>query len=202
MEYDLRRAGGSGLYPPHPDREFEGRPPPDAASTDIAVQNAIATINSIMNEDRRRANIDTLPDLAPQVALQSVQPHAKKKPQKAKAAPKARVGFWSRLRAFRPEPRHATWALVFAAVLIWPRAVLIVGFALFCLALIGVAIFGPERMTGLRDRLRGGAEIALPQIGIGRLRDIVARLRAAREVEPDPFEGRPDPFERIARDPH
>jgi hypothetical protein len=200
MEYDLRRAGGAGLYPPHPDREFEGHPPPDAASTDIAVQNAIATINTIMNEDRRRANIDTLPDLAPQVALRSVQPHTKKKPQTAKAAPKARVGLWSRLWAFRPDARHATWALVFAAVLIWPRAVLIVGFALFCLALIGVAIFGPERMTDLRDRLRGDAEIALPKIRIGRLRGVLARLRAAREVEPDPFEGRPDPFERIARD--
>jgi len=200
MEYDLRRAGGAGLYPPHPDREFEGHPPPDAASTDIAVQNAIATINTIMNEDRRRANIDTLPDLAPQVALRSVQPHSKKKSQKAKAAPKARVGLWARLRAFRPEPRHVTWVLVFAAVLIWPRAVLIVGFALFCLALIGVAIFGPERMTGLRDRLRGDAEIVMPKIRIGRLRGFLARLRAAREVEPDPFEGRPDPFERIARD--
>ena len=201
MEYDLRRAGGSGLYPPHPEREFEGRPPPDAASTDLAVQNAIATINSIMNEDRRRANIDTLPDLAPQVALRSVQPHAKKKPQKVKAASKARVSVGAWLRAFRPEPRHVSWALVFAAVLIWPRAVLIVGFALFCLALIGVAIFGPERMTGLRDRLRGDTKIALPRIRFGRLRDIAARLRAARDVEPDPFEGRPDPFERIARDP-
>src|SRR6056297_3467115 len=200
MEYDSRRAGGSGLYPPHPDREFEGRPPPDAASTDLAVQNAIATISEIMNEDRRRANSDTLPDLAPQVAMHAVQPHAKKKPQKPKAVPKARVGLWSRLRAFRPDARHATWALVFAAVLIWPRAVLIVGFALFCLALIGVAIFGPERMTGLRDRLRGDAEIVMPKIRIGRLRGFLARLRAAREVEPDPFEGRPDPFERIARD--
>ena len=55
-------------------------------------------------------------------------------------------------------------------------------------------------MTDLRDRLRGDAEIALPKIRIGRLRGVLARLRAAREVEPDPFEGRPDPFERIARD--
>lgn len=186
MEHDLHRTVGSVPYPPHPDTEYEGHAPPDAASTELAVRNAITTISEIMVEDRRRRGSDALPELAPPVGMEAVAPRKRRKRRAHSADPRQAAGLRARLGSFRPKAQHLGCGLALASVLLWPRVVLIAAFALFCLTLIGCALFGPERLTGLRDRLRG----------------MLSGLRNRREQTPDPFDGHPDPFERIAKGRH
>ncbi|GAW34448.1 hypothetical protein RA2_01496 [Roseovarius sp. A-2] len=186
MEHDLPRAGAPVPYPPHPDTEYEGHAPADAVSTEIAVRNAITTISEIMAEDRRRRGSEALPELAPPVAMEAVAPRRGRKRRQPAAGPRKGTGLRARILAFRPKPQHLGWALAFAAVLLWPRVVLIAVFAIFCLTLIGCALFGVERLTGLRDRLRG----------------MQGGWRRRQEQAPDPFADHPDPFERIAKELH
>ncbi|WP_454274153.1 hypothetical protein [Roseovarius sp. MBR-154] len=188
-------------YPPHPDTEYEGHAPPDAASTEIAVRNAITTISEIMAEDRRRRGSDALPDLAPPVAMETVAPRKGRKRRAQARNPKQGAGALARIRAFRPKTQHLGWALAFAAVLLWPRVVLIAAFALFCLTLIGGALFGTERFTSLRERLQGFGDLGLSFAGVARLRGMLAGWRRHKEA-PDPFADHPDPFERIAKESH
>jgi len=200
MKHDLSRTVGQVPYPPHPDTEYEGHPPEDAASTELAVRNAIATISEIMVEDRRRRGSETLPELAPQVEMEAVAPRARRgHGRRAGAAPPAQgQGLLARLGALRPKTQHVGWAIAFGAVLLWPKAVLITAFALFCLTLTGFALFGPARMSDLRDRVRRVGDIGLPVSGGVAWRGL---LRRAPDDTPDVFAGRPDPYERIAKDP-
>lgn len=165
--------------------EFEGRAPADAASTEIAVENAKTTIRSLILDDRRVMRRDALPELAPQVEISGLAPLSA-----SHATPTGRKpGLARRLRGMRPAPRHLGWALVFGLVWWQPAVVLIamsIGF--FCV-LIGQAVFGAERMQEMRAR---GAE---------QLSRVTSRLTLRRVPEPDPFADRPDPLERIVSGP-
>lgn len=164
--------------------EYEDRTPEDAATTEIAVRNAVKTIGALMREDRRRRARDGLPeiilpeDMGAEIALAK----ATRAPQR-KAMRKTQ-GLLSRLRGVRPGPVHAAWAVAFGAVLVWPKAVLATMFAGFVICLVGVALFGPE----LLERLRDGV--------LGRLR-WQGRARARRNAETETFDDMPEPFERL-----
>jgi hypothetical protein len=202
MEHDLPRTGAPIPYPSHPDTEYEGHAPADAVSTEIAVRNAIKTISEIMAEDRRRRGSDALPELAPPLALEAAAPRQGRKRRRSTAAPQQGTGLVARMLAFRPKPQHLGWALAFAAVLLWPRVVLIAAFALFCLTVTGCALFGVERLAGLRNRLRGVGALGRISGILARLRGMSAAWHRRREAAPDPFADHPDPFERIAKDLH
>lgn len=179
MEHDRYR-GHAPRDPYFTDvEEFSGRAPADAATTDLAVRNAITTIGALMREERARQNRATFPEIEGQQGLDpSPQPHPGGAVGRATAA----------LSRFRLAPVHGAWAALFVAVLIWPRAVLIAMLAVFVLCLVGVALFGEAR---LRRLLR---DLDL------RARAMLARGRRSRR-EPDPFEDYPDPFERQERAP-
>src|SRR6056297_315375 len=187
MEHDLPRTGAPVPYPSHPDTEYEGHAPADAVSTEIAVRNAITTISEIMAEDRRRRGSDALPELAPPLAMEAAAPRKGRKRRRSTAEPRKGTALGARMLAFRPKPQHLGWALAFAAVVLWPRVVLIAAFALFCLTLIGCALFGVERLAGLRDRLRGVGALGRMSGVLARLRGMSAGLRGRRETAPDPF---------------
>jgi hypothetical protein len=157
--------------------ECECRTPEDAATTEIAVRNAVETIGALMREDRRRRARDGLPDLvlADEMAAQ--------------IAPKRRAsrrtpGTAGRLRGGWPRPAHLAWAAGFGAVLIWPGAVLAAMFAGFVICLVGVALFGPDIFGRLRDAALGASCSQ-------------RRRRARRTDRPEIFEEPLDGHERL-----
>jgi hypothetical protein len=190
METHLPRVPIQKTYFSHHNPELPGRSPVDAVSTEQAVENAMSTIREILTEERRKTRRHVLPDLAPHVAMEHLQPvHAQ--------APKRRGNLLARLKKFRPhalrlKPRHAGWLAAFALVLWQPMPVLIAMFIGFWIVFLGYALFGPERMTHLRTRVTRRIARLLEQ------RRALPELRLRREPEPDVFADRPDPFERIA----
>ncbi|SLN64160.1 hypothetical protein ROG8370_02965 [Roseovarius gaetbuli] len=194
-------------YLPHVESELEGHAPADASSTDEAVENAMATIRDILTEERRTTSRRSLPDLAPGALASHLVARPKRGPQKAKkAAGKLTKTFklggmfksgdpMARLKATRIKPRHALWVLPFGVVMVWPTFVLATLFVGFWLVVLGAAVFGIE---GMKD-LRAKALAVLPD-SWAMPRDWPP-LTLRREVEPDPFEHRPDPFERISLEP-
>lgn len=163
--------------------EFAGHPPADAATTELAVRNAVTTIGMLMRQDRARAQATALPDLATQEAIDA---HPPRRTTHVKRPPASGPGWRERLRKFRPSPVHGAWAAMFLAVLIWPRAVLIAMLAVFVLCLAGVALFGEARLSGVIREL--GAQLAT----------LRARQKRPRR-KADAFEDFPDPFERLDR---
>ncbi|MFU8776822.1 MAG: hypothetical protein ACNA7M_04040 [Roseovarius sp.] len=149
----------------------------------------MTTIREILTEERRKTRRHALPDLAPHVPVEHLEP------VRGRALVR-RIGLLARIKgvAWRPmrrRPRHAGWLAAFALVLWQPLPVLIAMFIGFWLVFIGYALFGPERMTHLRSQLR--ARIS----GVMKQRRRWPELRLRREPEPDVFADRPDPFERI-----
>lgn len=157
--------------------EFAAKPPSDAATTEIAVRNAVTTIGKIMREERAKRRRDGLPVLEDQLVLEAVAP-----PRRKPALPDPGL-LIARLRGWRPRPAHAGWALLFLAVLIWPRAVLIAMLAVFVLCLFGVALFGQQRLQAI------GADLSARVSAI--------RAKLSPEAEDDPFDALPDPFDRL-----
>lgn len=164
--------------------EYEGRAPEDAATTEIAVRNAVETIGELMCEDRRRRARDGLPELAlpDDMAAEIAAAQAARAPRRR--AMRKTPGIPARLRGFRPGPIHAVWAAAFGAVLLWPEAVLVALFAGFVICLAGVALFGPEILERLRDAAVGAVRSRRP-------------ARARRDEEPEMFDEAHDPFERL-----
>lgn len=159
--------------------EFAGHPPADAATTDLAVRNAISTIGALMREERARMNRNAFPEIECQQGLDPAP----------RPGPTGVRGRWRpSLRQFRLKPVHGAWVSLFVAVLLWPRAVLIAMLAVFLICLVGVALFGEARVRWLLRDLDLRARAAL------------ARFRRARR-NPDPFENYSDPFERLERVP-
>ncbi len=66
--------------------EFAAHPPADAATTEIAVRNAVTTINQIMHEERATRRRDGLPALEDQLVLEPVAPH--RSPRRKPTLPK------------------------------------------------------------------------------------------------------------------
>ncbi|MET4129163.1 hypothetical protein [Roseovarius sp. MBR-6] len=157
--------------------EFAAKPPADAATTEIAVRNAVTTIGKIMREERTMRRRDGLPVLEDQLVLEAVAP-----PRRKPGLPNPGL-LIARVRGWRPRPVHAGWALLFLAVVIWPRAVLIAMLAVFVLCLFGVALFGQPRLQAIRHDLSA------------RLREI--RAKVSPEADDDAFDHMPDPFDRI-----
>lgn len=165
--------------------EFEGRAPADAASTEIAVENAKMTIRALISDNRRALRREALPELAPQVEISALEPLSA-----TRAAPEPRKpGLARRLHALRPGPRHLFWALAFGLVWWQPVATLIAMFIGFCCVLTGQMVFGAERMQQIRGTI------------LHRLSRLAPRLTLRRVPEPDPFAGRPDPLDRIVSEP-
>ncbi len=151
METFFSRGQNPQIFLTHDDTEFEGHPPEDAASTEIAVQNATRTIREILTEDRRRASRRALPELAPQVPEDYLEPL----PGQVWAPPRTGVrrrivDRLKRLRGFRPNVWHAFWALAFLIVLWQPVVVLVTLFIGFWIVLLGHVVFGATRMRQLR----------------------------------------------------
>lgn len=182
MVYDRSR-GGAPSEPFFLDaEEIAARPPGDAVTPEIAARNAMATIEAIVREDRARRKRAGLP------ALDPVEPGSetgRKRAGRKGTLSGAGNSLLARLRAWRPTPAHGFWTVMFLAVLIWPRAVLIGMLAVFVLCLVGVALFGQERLAAL-----GGEVLALA-------RRFRARPRPQRDS--DPFDACPDPFERLGK---
>lgn len=184
METHVPRTAVQKTYFSHHNPELPGRSPADAASTEQAVENAIATIREILTEERRKTRRHVLPDLAPHVPVDHVAPARSKSGAR-------RAGLVARVKGLRLKPYHAGWLVAFALVLWQPMAVLIVLFIAFWLVVIGYAVFGPERMMQLRSRgMRRAAKL-------WEQRHTRPRLKLRREPEPDVFADRPEPFERI-----
>jgi len=165
--------------------ELPGRTPEDAATTEIAVQNAVHTIGELMREERKRRQRAGLPDLALPEEIAAEQRAHGPKARRARKQQGAR-GMLARMRGFRPAPVHALWVLAFAAVLLWPKVVLAGLFAGFVICLVGVALFGPDILERLRERAVG----------------LVLRRRPSRGARGHEGDGRqagerPDPFERL-----
>tara|TARA_R100000935_G_C2777510_1_gene140275 strand:+ start:277 stop:861 length:585 start_codon:yes stop_codon:yes gene_type:complete len=190
METHLPRVPNQKTYFSHHNSELPGRSPADAVSTEQAVENAMSTIREILTEERRKTRRHVLPDLAPHVPVEHLEPVRAQ-------TPKRRVAVLSRLMNLRPralklKPHHAGWLAAFALVLWQPMPVLIAMFIGFWMVFLGYALFGPERMTHLRSRVTRRMARLLEQ------RRALPELRLRREPEPDVFADRPDPFERIA----
>jgi len=172
--------------------EYQGRTPEDAATTEIAVQNAVRTIGELMQEDRKRREREGLPDLVLPDDLVAERPAPGLRARRAGRS--ARIGTaMARLRAWRPRPVHGAWAAAFAAVLIWPRVVLIALFAGFVVCLAGVALFGPEILERLRDRVMR----LVGRPGKGTRAAGVDRRDPDEDEMPEPD---PAPFEQRLRD--
>lgn len=162
--------------------EMDARPPDDAVTPEIAARNAMATIEEIVREDRARRKRAGLP------ALDPVEPGSEKgRKRRGRKGTLSGAGnsLLAWLRAWRPSPVHGFWTVMFLAVLIWPRAVLIGMLAVFVLCLVGVALFGQERLAAL------GGEV------LARARRLRAQSRPRRDS--DPFDACPDPFERLGK---
>ncbi|MGK8235491.1 hypothetical protein ACLGGT_15155 [Roseovarius sp. MS2] len=150
----------------------------------------MSTIREILTEERRKTRRHVLPDLAPHVPVEHLEPVRAQ-------TPKRRAAVLSRLMNLRPralklKAHHAGWLAAFALVLWQPMPVLIALFIGFWMVFLGYALFGPERMTHLRSRVKRRMARLLEQ------RRALPELRLRREPEPDVFADRPDPFERIA----
>lgn len=171
--------------------EYEGRTPDDAATTEIAVQNAVRTIEELMREDRKRREREGLPELVMPDDLAARTPKRGPKEPRARRSGRGRDTL-ARLLAWRPGLVHWAWAAAFAAVLLWPKVVLIALFAGFVICLVGVALFGPEILDRLRDRV-----MRLVGQGAGARAPRGARGDADYHEMPEPD---PDPFEQRLRD--
>lgn len=156
METYFTRGGDVRSYLPHDDSDFEGRAPKDAETTEIAIENARKTIHRILVEDRRRNRSSALPELAPQLPVDFLEPQPKQvwgsgqdgSLQRGWAAVKAMFGG-------RIDVRHIFWPVAFALVLWQPTLLLVLLFVTFWLVLIGHMIFGVSRMARLRDMALG-----------------------------------------------
>ncbi len=140
---------GSEFAPVNHTRQFReempGRTPEDAATTEIAVRNAVHTIGNLMRDERRRRAQAGLPELVLPADMAAA-------PRPGARAPRRARGTRGRAAALRPAPVHALWAVLFGAVILWPKWVLAGLFAGFLLCLAGVALFGPELLEHLRAR--------------------------------------------------
>ncbi|WP_129431620.1 hypothetical protein [Roseovarius sp. A46] len=162
--------------------EYEGRTPEDAATTEIAVRNAMHTIEKLMREDRKRRVRAGLPELVlPDeiAAEQQAHGHGRRGTGGARGA-------LARLWSWRPGAVHAAWGTAFVVVLAWPKGVLVALFAAFVIGLACVALFGPEILE--RTRKRAARLFARRDDGRG------ARGDTDEEEMP---EARPDPFDRL-----
>lgn len=204
-QYDSRRPDPL-CYLPHEGREFEGRPPKDAISPEIAERNADLAIRRIMAAQKREMNRNSLPELAPA------------DPQAGAGAVPGRPR-----RAVRGSRRTGRLAMlaVIALVMVWrPWLLPSVLFGVFFFVLITYLTIGPDRVAelvagawhrlarrrpalaetircradaaarrvdGLLDRLPGNwaGRLALPDLSTPRDRAATA-------------EDLPDPFERLA----
>jgi hypothetical protein len=160
--------------------EYEGRTPEDAATTEIAVRNAVRTIEGLMQEDRRRRARDGLPDLALPDELGAAQGGRGRGARRSTGAARGAA-------AGRPVV-YGAWAAAFAAVLFWPQLVLVTLFVLFVACLVGVALFGPEILERLRERVM--------RLVVARDAPRAAR-RAAEADEDDMPDARKGRYERL-----
>lgn len=191
-------------YLPHDGSEYKGHAPADAASVDVAINNAMTTIRNILTEERRTTSRRSLPDLAPGVLPQHLVARPKRSAKKtrkpafkgaitAKLARPARSNDRiAQITSLRPKLRHAFWMVAFALVVLWPKAVLVGLIASFCLLVLGTVVFGGAWIKGLCDMVIA----VLPASWSVRANWPPLTLR--RKPEPDPFESMPDPFDRIS----
>lgn len=190
METHLARVQNPTTHFSQHNTEFSGEAPQDAASTEQAVENAILTIREILTEERRKTRRHALPDLAPHVPDEHLEPVKSKLSRR-------RIALWSRVKALHSQSftlnfRHAGWLVVFALVLWQPLPVLIAMFIGFWMVLFSYAIFGAQRMKQLRSQLLHRIPRSFS------LRRAIPELWLRREPEPDIYLNRPDPFDRIA----
>jgi len=165
--------------------EYEGQTPEDAATTEIAVKNAVLTIGQLMREDRKRREREDLPEIVLPEEFIEYQPPRTQKRRGHRRTERAR-DVLARLRTWRPGWVHAFWAAAFLAVLLWPRAVLLALFVGFVMSLVGVALFGPEMLERLRDRI---------------VRTVLRRDKVDPETDAGEHpDARPDPLERQLHD--
>lgn len=159
--------------------EYEGHTPEDAATTELAVHNALRVIRGLMVEDRRRRARAGLPDLAlPDefAAEQGDAAHATRGMTRSARSADVR----------RRVLLYVAWTAGFAAVLLWPKTVLLGLFAMFVISLVGVALFGPEILERLREQvMQLASQHAAPR---------AARREARDEEMPEP---RADVFEGL-----
>ena len=152
METYFSRAQNPQVFLSHDDSEFEGHPPVDAASTEIAVENAKQTIREILTEERRKASRRALPELAPQLSEDYLEPLPGQVWGRRRSGLRHRFDdLLKRLKGFRPGAWHLFWASAFVLVLWQPVVVLVTLFIGFWLVLLGHVIFGDARMRRLRD---------------------------------------------------
>lgn len=156
METYFSRGHEPRAYLTHDDTEFEGRTPSDASTPEIAVENARKTIHKILVEDRRRIRSSALPELAPQVAEDFLEPQPRRDWAQGRTGVVERVRMAIRhLTDSRIDARHVFWPVTFALVLWQPAVVLVMLFVTFCLVLLGHMIFGVSRMARLRTLALG-----------------------------------------------
>ncbi|PIV77845.1 MAG: hypothetical protein COW54_12745 [Rhodobacteraceae bacterium CG17_big_fil_post_rev_8_21_14_2_50_63_15] len=140
----------------HDDTEFVGHPPSDALTSEIAAENALITIRQILIEDRRRHRRNALPDLAPQVPVEFLEPLPRRAWEEQRGGPASRLRTaLQRLIGGRLDARLLFWLAAFVLVLWQPVVVLVTLFGTFWLVLLGHVIFGVSRMKRLRDVVLG-----------------------------------------------
>lgn len=193
METHFSKGACPQPYLPHNGAEFEGRTPPDAVTTEIAVENALSTIREILIEQRRDSSRRSLPDLSPQIPVEFIDPL----PSRQHAIRQSWTEFFKRqgsaflARLVRPE--SIFWISVFSLVIWQPLLVMIVLFVSYWVVLLGVVIFGRERLNKQAGRLLMKADEALRAC-----RDMIRNSIPPRNL-PEPIAEQPDPFERIRR---
>lgn len=187
METHLLRGQTSRTYYPNHNTEFQGSAPDDAVSTELAVKNAVSTIRSLLTEERRKKRRQALPDLAPHISVEHLEPVANKSAVR-------RISLWSRIKTVHLLPRHMGWLALFVLVLWQPLPVLIAMFIGFWMVFLGYAIFGADRVTQLRIQMLRRMARSLT------FSRRLPKLQLRREAAPDPFADRPDPFERIVHE--
>lgn len=156
METYFSRGHEPRAYLTHNDTEFEGRTPSDASTPEIAVENARKTIHKLLVEDRRRIRSSALPELAPQVPEDFLEPQPRRDWAQGRtgAAERARTAIRG-LIGSRIDARHVLWLALFVLVVWQPAVVLVILLVTLLLVLLGHMIFGVSRMVRLRNLAEG-----------------------------------------------
>lgn len=167
MSRNSKTAPDPLAYLPHEGREFTGHAPPDAESPEIAEKNAETAIHNILVEQKREVSHKSLPDLAPTISPDMVEPARKKvkhprrtNPYIAKARQKLRIPKLARLSPsrglewladrvlnYRPTRTHTIIAVLAAIMYLRPWLIPIVLFVSFWVVLIAYLSLGPDRVA-------------------------------------------------------
>lgn len=152
METYFSRGPEPRVYLGHDDKELEGRAPIDASTPEIAIENARKTIHKILVEDRRRIRSGALPELAPQVPEDFLEPQPRREWERERSGAKERARMIiGRMFGSRIDARYVFLLMIVALVLWQPTVVLVILFVCFWLVLLGHMIFGVSRMARLRN---------------------------------------------------